>query len=348
VLVHKFVAVACIVLPMQSTGTQAADTQASAKAQRAAAAALVDATAIDQRSSLVQPFTDAARSNWHYIPRARVGVPFKTMDAKQRSSAERLLAAALSDHGLETVRTVFALEIALRELESSSIRDPENYAFAIYGTPREDGAWGWRVEGHHLSLHFTLDRDRVISTLPQFVGANPAEVPRDFVHGPRKRQRALHEEEDRAFALLGSLTPMQRTQAIIADQPYGDIVTRNASKVEPLPLTGIAFGALDRAQQALLLRVIDAFASLVDPALAEQRLARVRVGGFDGLRFAWIGAQARGKPYYYRIQGSTFVIELDNSGGNHVHSVWRDFNGDWGRDLLGEHYRDSIGSDHTH
>jgi len=325
-----------------------ADTVASAKQQRAAAAALVAATPAAQRSELLQPFTDTARSNWHYTPRTRAGVPFKSMSAGQRDAAQRLLAVALSDHGLDTVRAVFALEVALREIESSSFRDPENYAFAIYGAPREDAPWGWRIEGHHLSLHFTLNGDQVVSTLPQFIGANPAEVPSDGSNGPRKGQRALKDEEDRAFKLLESLSPEQRKVAIIAAQPFGDILTRNAAKVEALAQSGVKFSELDRAQQAQLLRVIDAFATIVEPTLAEQRLARVRAGGFDAIRFSWIGAQSRGKPYYYRLQGPQFLIELDNSGSNHIHSVWRDFNGDWGRDVLGEHYRNASGTEHKH
>lgn len=205
-----------------------------------------------------------------------------------------------------------------------------------------------RIEGHHLSLHFSVDGPRVVSSLPQFAGANPAEVPRGFANGPRRGQRVLKDEEDRAFALLGSLTPPQRKAAIIADHPYGDIVTRNALKLEPPSLQGVRWPDLDRGQQAALLRVIDAFAALVEPALAEQRLARVRAGGFEGIAFAWAGAQQRGRPYYYRIQGLRFLIELDNSGGNHIHSVWRDFDGDWGRDVLSEHYRNAAGTDHKH
>jgi hypothetical protein len=326
-----------------------ADTEPVARNLGEAAHALVAATPAEQRDQLLQPFSDAARSNWHYTPRTRVGIAFKHMNAAQREAAQRLLATALSDHGLDTVRAVMALEIALRELETFGMsRDPSNYAFAIYGEPHPNQAWGWRIEGHHLSLHFTIDGARVLSSLPQFVGANPAEVPRDIPNGPRKGQRALRDQEDRAFQLLGSLTAAQRTAAVIAAQPYGDILTKNAAKVDPLTPQGVAFSQLDRAQQALLLRVIDAFAALVEPALAEQRLTRVRTGGLDAIRFAWVGAQTRGRPYYYRIQGPAFLIELDNSGGNHIHSVWRDFQGDWGRDVLGEHYRTTRGTEHKH
>ena len=338
-------------IAMTTESASADDTRASAEAQRVAASALLAATPAAQRGDLLQPFTDAARSNWHYTPRARAGVPFKRMDPQQRTAAQQLLAAALSDAGLDKVRAVMALEIALRELESSSIRDPENYAFAIYGTPSTSAAWGWRIEGHHLSLHFSVDGQRVVSSLPQFVGANPAEVPRDFAsspRGPRRGQRVLKDEEDRAFALLGSLTPPQRTAAIIAEHPYGDIVTRNAAKLEPPAHQGVRWPDLDRGQQAQLLRVIDAFAALVEPALAAERLARVRAGGFEGISFAWAGSQQRGRPYYYRIQGPRFLIELDNSGGNHIHSVWRDYDSDWGRDVLSEHYRNAAGTDHRH
>jgi len=336
-----------LVLLMPVT-VHAVDTRAAAKALYTAASELVQATPQSQRSQLLQPFTDEARSNWHYTPRARAGVSWKSMNERQRAAAQRLLTAALSDRGRDTVRAVMKLEVALREIESASFRDPENYAFAVYGEPHEKAAWGWRIEGHHLSLHYTVESSRVVSSLPQFVGANPAEAPRDFGGGPRKGQRALAVEEDRAFELLASLTPSQREVAIIAEEPYGDIVTRNAKRVDSLAPFGIRLSALDRSQQARLLRVIDAFATFVEPTLAEQRLARVQAGGLDAIRFGWAGSQRRGKPYYYRIQGPQFLIELDNSGGNHIHSVWRDFDGDWGRDVLADHYRKAAGTSHEH
>jgi hypothetical protein len=334
--------------PSMTAHADDVDTQPAARALRAAASQLVAATPEPQRSDLSRPFTDEARSDWHYTPRIRAGVPWKRMNARQLGAARSLLSAALSTQGHQKVRAVFALEIALRELEGSSIRDPENYAFAIFGEPAPGSTWGFRLEGHHLSLHFTIDRDRVVSSLPQFIGANPAESPRDFANGPRAGQRALRDEEDRAFALLAALTPEQRKAAIIDARPYGDILTRNARKVSALAPAGVRFSQLERAQQVLLLRIIDAFGSLVEPSLAEQRLTRVRAGGLDSIRFAWAGAQKRGQPYYYRIQGAEFLIELDNSGGNHIHTIWRDFSGDWGRDVLGEHYRNAAGSTHQH
>jgi hypothetical protein len=296
------------------------------------------------RAALLQPFTDDARSDWHYAPRQRSGVAWRDMNAPQRQAATALLRSALTADGIDKVRTIMQLEIALRELEWFGFsRDPENYAIAIFGTPSASaGAWGFRLEGHHLSLHFTLDGDRIVSTLPQFMGANPAQVPRDIGQGgPRQGVRALAEEEDLARALMGALDGPRRAAAHFDTRIYRDIVTRNAERLSPLAPVGVKFGELAAAEQALLLRLIGAFAHHLRPELSDARLARVRSGGLDTIRFGWAGSLERGKPFYYRVQGKTFLIELDNVDGNHIHSVWRDFEGDWGRDVLAEHYADS-------
>jgi len=328
----------------------AADTTRVAQAMTAAARALLEATPTSQRPDLLLPFTLEARGVWNYTPRSRPGIPLKAMAPPQRQAAHQLLAAALSAPGLVKVQSIIALEIALREIETFGLsRDPENYAFALFGTPDATAAWGWRIEGHHLSLHFTLADGQVVATLPQFLGANPAQVPRDIANGgPRKGQRALGEEEDRAYALLAALSPAQRQQAVFNAQPFGDIVTRNAATLDPLTPVGLAFSAMDAAQQALLLRIVESLASVAEPSLAQQRLERVRAGGLDGIRFGWAGVAERGQPHYWRIQGPRYLIEWDNSGGNHIHNVWRDFDGDWGRDVLGEHYRRVGGSSHRH
>lgn len=312
-----------------------------------AAARLREATPAAGRAALLQPFSLEARSDWHYTPRRRAGIAWRDMSQAQRAATTDLLRSALSENGLDKVRAVMALEIALRELETFGLqRDPENYAIAIYGEPGAR-AWGWRIEGHHLSLHWTLQGERYVATLPQFFGANPARLTRDF-GSLRAGTRVLGTQEDLARALLGALTPQQRSAAIFDTRPYGDIVTRNAERAVPPEPKGIAFAALQAAQQAQLLALITAFAEHLSPDLAQARLARVRAGdGLQSLRFGWAGAAEAGQPFYFRVQGAAFVIEYDNSGGNHVHSVWRDFDGDWGRDLLAEHYR-SAAPGHRH
>jgi uncharacterized protein DUF3500 len=307
----------------------------------AAALDLVKLTGAEARTKLLQPFTDEARSDWHYTPRQRSGIAYRDMNDAQRKATTALLRTALNAAGLDKVHAIMQLEIALRELETfgSSRRDPDNYAIAIFGTPSPArGAWGFRLEGHHLSLHFTLDEDRFVSTLPQFMGSNPALVPADVTKGPRQGTRVLAEEEDLARALMAALDAPRRAAAHFDSHTYGDIVTKNAARLSPLEPVGVKLMELGAAEQAKLLRLISAFAQHLRPELSDARLARVRAGGLDSIRFGWAGSLDRGKPFYYRIQGAGFLIELDNSGGNHVHSVWRDFEGDWGRDVLREHY----------
>jgi hypothetical protein len=319
-------------------------------AASAAALRLRDATPTASRSVLLQPFSLQARGDWHYTPRRRVGIAWRDMSPAQRTAATELLRSALSENGLDKVRAVMALEIALRELETFGLqRDPENYAIAIYGEPgAASRAWGWRIEGHHLSLHWTLQGDRYVATLPQFFGANPARVPRDFGPSLRAGTRVLGTEEDLARALLASLSPQQRERAMFDARPYGDIVTRNVERAAPPEMKGIGFAAMSAAQQAQMLSLVSAFAEHLRPDLAQARLARVRADdGLQALHFGWAGSAQPGQPFYFRVQGATFVIEYDNSGGNHVHSVWRDFDGDWGRDVLADHYR-SAAPGHGH
>jgi hypothetical protein len=339
-------------LCLASVLSHAAEPPSGASAR---AKALIEATPAEQRGKLEQPFTDDVRSDWHYVPRSRAGLAWNDLGARQRDAATALLKSALTDAGLDKVRAIMALEIVLRELETfGRSRDAGNYAIALYGVPSASGPWAFRIEGHHLSLHFTLEGDRFIATLPQFMGANPALVPKDVVapeggqRAPAKGSRVLGVEEDRGRQLLTSLSEAQRKVAVIDPRPYGDIVTRNAKKLDPLQPAGVKFTDLTAAQQAQLLKLVSAFADHLQPELAEARLARVRSGGLDSIRFAWAGSSAVGEPYYFRIQGATFLIEFDNSGGNHIHSVWRDFAGDFGRDVLQEHYSSAGRPGHSH
>lgn len=338
--------VPCALAAAWSSGSHAAAEQTpSARARR-----LLAVTADAERGKLQQPFTDQARSDWHYTPRRRSGIPLLDMTSEQRQATMALLRAALSDAGMNRVRAIMALEIALRQLETfNRSRDPENYALAIFGAPSASEPWGFRFEGHHLSLHFTLVGDRFVATLPQFMGANPALASRDFdPGGPRRGSRVLGKAEDLARGLMLQLPPSLQARARFDTRPYGDIVSGNAPRLSPLAPVGIAWADLDGAAQSVLLELIVFFAEHLHAELAEARLARVRSGGLDSIRFGWAGSLTPGEPQYFRIQGSVFLIELDNSGGNHIHSVWRDFHGDWGRDVLHEHYSRTGGGGHAH
>jgi len=320
---------------------------AAAQAMRQAAERLLAALPEPARAKIQRPFDDRDRLDWHYTPRSRNGAALKELDARGREATHALLRTALSEGGYLKAVNIIELELVLREIETFGLmRDPERYHLTVYGKPDAKAAWGWRFEGHHLSLNFTLAGDRASADTPSFFGANPALV----VKGPKKGLRVLAAEEDEARSLLGMLDETQRKEATFESRSYGEIVTANADKVDPLKPVGIAAAKLDEKQRAQLMKLIEVYASSFEPALAAARLARAREGGIENIRFGWAGPTERGRPHYYRVQGPQFLIEYDCSqnDGNHIHSVWRDFNGDFGRDLLKQHYENSKGSSHKH
>ena len=299
-----------------------------------------------QRSKALFAFEDAERLNWHFVPRARRGLPLKEMSAQQRELARGILRAGLSRRGYLTANTIIDLELVLREMgESPKFRDPELYFFSIFGTPSRTTPWSFRAEGHHLSLNFTLVRDTLAATAPAFFGANPAEVRR----GARRGLRALADEEDIGRELVLSLAERQRARALISEDAPRDIVTGNAARVEPLSPIGIRATELRPEQAAILVRLLEVYLGRMAEPLAARRRAALERTDFDKVAFAWAGSTRRGEAHYYRIQGPSFLVEYDNTqnGANHIHTVWRDFDGDFGRDLLREHYR-SASHSHGH
>jgi hypothetical protein len=217
-------------------------------------------------------------------------------------------------------------------------RDKEAYRFSVFGTPADKGAWGWRLEGHHISLHFTLANGIAVAT-PTFAGSNPAEVQT----GPEKGRRVLAMLEDTGRALVTSLDASQRATATINATAPNEIVTTNQLDISPLSPEGLKVSAMTPAQRQAFDQVIAAYAGLMAPDVAADRLAKIKAAGIENAAFAWAGPVERGQKHYYRVQGPTFLIEFDNTqnNGNHVHSIWRDFKDDFGRDLLREHVRAS-------
>ena len=303
-----------------------------------AADAFLASLSAAQRSKALFSFDDAERLNWHFVPRARRGLPLEEMSVQQRGLARGILRAGLSQRGYLTASTIIDLELVLREMgESPTFRDPELYYFSVFGTPSRTRPWGFRAEGHHLSLNFTLVRDTLIATAPAFFGANPAEVRR----GARRGLRALADEEDIARQLVLSLDERQRARALISADAPREIVTGNAARVEPLSPIGIRVSELQPQQAAILVRLLDVYLGRMPDPLAARRRAALGRTEFDKVAFAWAGSTRRSEAHYYRIQGPSFLVEYDNTqnGANHIHTVWRDFDGDFGRDLLREHYR---------
>ncbi len=290
-----------------------------------------------QRAKVEYPFDSEERFNWHFVPRVRKGLPLAEMTPAQRDAAVVLLKTGLSASGYSRAEAIRNLENVLRALENRISRDPEQYFFTIFGRP-DAAAWGWRYEGHHIAQNWTVVAGKAVATSPAFLGSNPAVV----MDGPMKGTRALAVEADLGWAMLDGLQGSSRVAAIVAGAAPLDIVTGNSRKAAILQPVGLSAGEMNVKEQGLLMSLIEAHASVQQPALAAVRLAAIKAGGFENVRFAWIGAttNAPGAAHYYRIQGPTFLIEYDNTqnNANHQHIVWRDFSGDFGDDLLAKHY----------
>lgn len=331
-------------LAVSSLGFAAASGPSSNMA--AAASRFLASLTPAQRLQATFAFDSSERTRWHFIPtenHPRLGLTIKQMSEPQRTLAHALLQAGLSQRGYLTATQIMELELVLRALEAANpvrARDPERYFFSIFGTPSTERTWGWRVEGHHMSLHFTIVNGKIAAGGPSFFGTNPAEI-RD---GPRKGTRILALEEDAARALLNALDAAQREKAVIDAIAPNDIVTMNTVKIDPLSPSGIAAANLTDAQRTLLMRLVDVYVGRMADDVAAETRARIEQAGWDGVSFAWAGPLDRGHKHYYRVQGPTFLIEYDNTqnDANHVHSVWRDFNRDFGADLLREHVRGTL------
>jgi hypothetical protein len=325
------------------TGATILASQKSAATMTRNATLLMGSLLPNQRVKAAFPFEGDERLRWHFIPNEmfpRKGLMLKEMTEAQRVRAFDLLRSGLSATGYTKVRAIMELEDILKVAEAGGkfARNKEEYLFSIFGTPAAQGKWGWRFEGHHVSIRFTVNDGAVkhdIASSPMFLGANPAIVQ----DGDFKGRAPLQREERAARALLEALPAALQTQAVVDAVAPGDILTMNKNDITPLADRGVLYSALQANHQALLMALIETYTSNMEADIAAERIAKIKAAGLDKIRFAWLGERAIGKKHYYSVQGPTFLIEFDNTqnDGNHIHSVWRDFNGDFGRDILREH-----------
>lgn len=305
-----------------------------------AARNFLDSLEGDQQRRVLFPLGDPERFNWNYMPGPRRGVPLREMTEAQRQSALALLKSALSRQGYEKATGIMALELILGELEGRGagdrVRDPGGYFLTLFGTLRQGEPWGWRIDGHHLSLTFTAMTQELVATTPAFLGANPAEV----LHGPAQGWRVLRDEEELGRKLLLALEASQREQALIAAMAPRDIITGTGREILIAEPGGLPAAEMTPAQREALMQLVGLYARNLRDELAEAHLNRIRRAGVDKLHFAWAGRAARGEGHYYRIHGPTVLIEYDNTqnNANHIHTVMRDLENDFGLDLLRRHY----------
>lgn len=325
------VGAACLSKEEPSAGVQMSD----------AAAKLVNSLNDDQKSKAVFAFDDKERTNWHFVPMqdakknpTRKGLRFEQMSAEQQQTARALLRAGTSRAGFEKATTIMSLEAILADLEKGGamVRKPGWYFVSIFGTPSKTGKWGWRIEGHHLSLNFVVENGKIVAATPAFFGANPAEIKM----GPRKGSRTLPEAEDLAKQLFASLDEGQRKVALQKEQfPEIEQGKAVANLGEP---KGLPAAKMNEKQRGLLRKLIQSYADRMPSNIAEAEMEKVKAGGWDRIHFAFAQkTDEPGKPYTYHVQGPTFVIEFlnvqadsANNPANHIHSCWRNLTGDFG------------------
>jgi hypothetical protein len=282
-------------------------------------------------------FADESREHFRFTPQKRTGLALKEMDATQRTAAEKLLKSALSETGQLKAMQIITLEGILADLEKRpEYRDPGKYHISIFGKPGETSGWGWKIEGHHLSLNYTILNNRQISVTPSFFGANPAEVR----EGAHKNLRVLKAEDDLAHALLQSLLEQGQKDVVFSAKAPAEILTAENRKATAPELVGLPASKMSDGQKKALLELISAYTGRHRDDLAAADMKKIEAAGIDQIRFGWAGGTQRGEAWYYRIQGPTFLMEAANTQNqaNHIHTTWRDFQGDFGRDMLSEHY----------
>ncbi|MEM7387916.1 MAG: DUF3500 domain-containing protein [Verrucomicrobiota bacterium] len=316
------------------TGSQAA----TADEMAAAATDFLNSLSEEQKAKAQFELKIDERKNWHYVPKTnkRKGLVMNELKIHQSHLAHALLMTGMSHKGYGKAMAVMSLEQVLHELENNAPhRDPSLYYFSIFGNPGSDKTWGWRCEGHHLSLNFTVAGEKVSMT-PSFFASNPARIP----SGPRKGLRVLAGEEDIARDLVKSFSDDEKKVVIFSEEAPKEILTGAERKVDLLKPLGMPYEKMGKKQQRKLLRLIREYLFRHRPPVAKEEFDQIKEKELGDLHFAWGGGLEMGEGHYYRVQGKTFLLEYANTQNDayHVHSVWRSLGNDFGEDILKKHY----------
>jgi hypothetical protein len=295
----------------------------------------------EQKAKAQFGFESPERFNWHFVPKQRLGISFHELSVPQREAAYQLLKASLSSNGYAKATGIIALEDVLRQVEGRSntdtYRDPLNYFFTIFGTPDIKNPWGWRFEGHHISLNFALSGGVLQAATPTFWGSNPAIVK----DGPKRGTKTLKLEMELGFALVNALTKDQLATARFSTTALPEILSFNNRKAESLTPVGLAYTDMTEEQQKIFLKLLDEYVNNYELGFSNRLMAKIKNAGVEKLSFAWAGSLTPDAGHYYRIQGPMLLIEYDNTQnqGNHVHTAVRDLTNDFAEDILREHYQ---------
>lgn len=291
-----------------------------------------------QRKAASFEFKNKERENWHFVPMDREGVRFDALKPHQQHLAFGLLGTGLTQKGLMTATQIMTLEEVLRSRGGDpEVRNTEKYNIAIFGSPSPTKVWGWRFEGHHLSLNFSLIGDKVIG-LPAFYGTNPAELKK----GPLKGLRPLGEIEDAGRRLAKDLIKAGNSP-VFSEKAPKEILTAQDSTAKVQEIKGTTSDKMDGEQVKQTLAIVSQVASMQRGEITNETLRKINTTQRKKLHFAWGGSLERNGPHYFRIQGVDFIIEYANTqnDANHAHLVWRDLKDDFARNSLQKHYAEN-------
>lgn len=313
-------------------------------------------TPLQKRTALLS-FGDTARIKWNNLPvgmRARAGISIGDMTEDQRKLLHRILSVSLSSQGYLKATGVMHLDNLLNmNVDSSYARNMindnlrkmltdlkwshRNYYLAFFGTP-SDKNWGYKLEGHHLSVNFTFTGDQ-LSVTPWFIGSDPAEIQITQYAG----WRVLGEEEDLGIKLIQMLSPDQQKKATMSSGVPGDIITGAETGKRLIDFWGISGRELNKEQKKVLQYIIREYVFNMEFEKAMEEYDKIIKAGIENVYFGWIGPYAENKPHYFVLNGPTFLIEFDNAGGpngngNHIHTIWREKGNEFGEDILKKHY----------
>ena len=300
----------------------------------------------EKRNKAFFPYDTEERRSWFFVPIERKGLPLMEMNDEQKSAAINLINATLSESASKTTLAIMQLEIVLKQIEKlapeNNRRHPGKFYFSVFGNPDAQKLWGWRIEGHHVSLNFSAENGKVISGTPLFFGSNPAIVPEGY---PEAGKQLIKQEEILGVDLLQSFSEEQLKKAIVSDKAPVEILSSNTAhflKSDSLKM-GISFAEMNKVQQQKLIKLISFYVDRYPFGFANEFMEKIEKAGLDKLMFAWMGAkQAKlgNGGHYYRIQNPVLFLEYDNTqnNANHVHTVIRDLTNDFGEDMLRKHY----------
>ncbi len=331
---HKLIAGTFVTLAMGAVlWSKTTAVPSSGRAMTEAATAFLDALDEEQRQRALFDYDDRERLNWHFIPRERKGVALRELHGEALDRAQRLIASGLSDAGYGQALDVMSLEEVLYLLEGGDRarrrerRDPRKYYLSVFGKPTLAGTWGWRLEGHHLSLNYTVVDGEPVATTPEFFGANPARIDA----GPGRQVRVLGPEEDIAREILRQCSPEAAKRAWIDRKAPDDVRAAGSTQPPQTPPVGLAYADMSDSQKRLLRELLNEYLKNMPADVERQRRAEIEQAGLDAIHFAWWGSDKPNERHAYRVQGPTFLIEYNNTqnSANHIHSVWRSLKGDF-------------------